>query len=104
MTLPTGPPGRTEDGFLLPHLMDDRQRRAMEALVATGHYDETPDAFEWLFREAQDLARVTATGSAVERVDAVVALLVDTAFHDPTDEHEAQCLRADADVLVGALA
>lgn len=72
--------------------------------MATGHYDETPDAFEWLFREAQDLARVTATGSAAERVDAVVALLVDTAFHDPTNDDEERCLRADADILVGALA
>ena len=81
---------------------DPIHQRAMRALTATGHYDETPDSFEWQVREAADIAgavRSCPSGLA----DAVYAILEDTGLHDTSQPAEATCLRKDATAIASAL-
>ena len=73
-------------------------RSAMRALMATGHYSEDPNAFEWISAEAVDIAALPELS-----VPAVVALLDDTGLHDMTDPAEAACLHRDAEAIVTAL-
>lgn len=73
-------------------------RSAMRALMATGHYSEDPNAFEWISSEAADIAALPEIS-----VPAVIALLDDTGLHDVTDAAEAACLQRDAEAIVTAL-
>ena len=66
------------------------ERMAAAALMEHGDYYEGADSIEWLWAEAQDLARLNDE-------DEIVALLADTAWWDPTtetDERVRRCARA----------
>jgi hypothetical protein len=86
------------------HGLSATVRLAMKALMSTGHYDETGDALEWLVREATDVAAaITGRVGYAGQVAVVIALLTDTAFHDPTQPDQAACLRRDAEDVVTAV-
>jgi hypothetical protein len=79
-------------------------RRGMRALMATGHYEETEDAFEWLTLEAADVVdAIAANDSHAGQVAAVIAVLTGTGFHDVACPGEAACLRRDAESIVSAV-
>jgi hypothetical protein len=74
---------------------DPVHQRVMRALTATGHYDETPDSFEWQAYEASDIAYFVHAGFP-DLEGEVYALLADTGLHDPSQPDEDRCLRNDA--------
>lgn len=82
---------------------DPLHRRAMRALTATGHYEETPDSFEWQALEAADLAYIVSEGFR-DLPGEVYALLENTGLHDTTQAHESECLWRDARAIAEALA
>lgn len=84
-------------------LADPRVRTAMRALMTTGHYEETEDAFEWLSGEAQDCVFYAIDGDFPDPVSEVYCTLANTGLHDITDPAEAACLRRDAEAVVRAL-
>lgn len=57
------------------------EQEARAALMRHGEYREEPDAFEWLMMESADVAAAANSGVP----GAVIAVLIDTAFCDPTD-------------------
>lgn len=75
----------------------------MKALMGTGHYDETPDAFEWLSAEAQDCVFYAIDGGFSDPLGEVYRTLENTGLHDTTDPLEAACLQRDAEAIVRAL-
>jgi hypothetical protein len=78
----------------VPNLADPRVRVAMKALTDTGHYEETPDSFEWLAMEAADCVyEVDELGNGLA---GIFALLADTGLHDVAIGTEELCLWADA--------
>jgi hypothetical protein len=81
--------------------LNPRVRVAMRALVESGHYPETPDAFEWLWRDA---AYCVAEFDRTHLTMSVILALTDAGLHDVEDAAEQRCLGCDADRVVLALA
>ncbi len=78
-------------------------RAVMRALMATGHYDETPDGFEWLWRDAEGCLVAAEAADVETAVAGAVAHLVDAGLHpDDCDEGELDCLEHDARTAVDA--
>lgn len=76
----------------------------MRALTETGRYDETPDAYDWLWREATDVAAlVRGHPDVVEAESRVHYLLVDTALYDLTQHNDRQAIGRDVPAIVAAV-
>jgi hypothetical protein len=75
------------------------ERAVANELRRRGHYDDSPDAVEWMTREAADVVRAISEAPSTAAA-AVRAVLVNTGLHDPTDPAEAACLDDDVDALV----
>lgn len=88
------------------HVRDDSPegRAAMKALVATGRYTETEDSFEWLWREAADVARLVREHEMPHEARAHVHfLLVDTACYDLTQHADRNAIDDDVSAIVDAV-
>lgn len=79
-------------------------RAAMAALTATGRYDETPDSFDWLWREATDVAAVVRDHPDVIEAEAQIHfLLADTALYDLTSHADRKAIGRDVPAIVAAV-
>lgn len=76
----------------------------MKALTATGRYMETEDSFEWLWREAADVARlVREYPEPIEAEARVHFLLCDTGCYDLTQHADRNAIDADVKAIVAAV-
>lgn len=82
--------------------MTDRveiERAVAAELYRRGHYDDTPDAQEWMTREAADAVRAALEAEA-DKSTAVRAVLMNSGLHDVTDPDQASCLEEDVEAVV----
>lgn len=81
---------------------DPVHQKVMRALTATGHYEETPDSFEWQAMEASDIAYIVHAGFS-DLAGEVYAALENTGLHDTTQAQESECLWRDARAIAEAV-
>lgn len=76
----------------------------MEALVATGRYEETPDSFDWLWREAADVAALVREHTVAYEAEARVHfLLTETGLYDLTQHADRNAIHDDVEAIVAAV-
>lgn len=71
--------------------------------MATGHYDETVDGYEWLWRDAEGCLAAARAADFATAVEDAVAHLLDAGLHaEDCDQDEMACLERDARLAVEA--
>lgn len=79
-------------------------RAAMRALTETGRYEETPDSYDWLWREATNVAALVRDYPDVTEAEARAHfLLCDTALYDLTQHEDRQAIGSDVSAIVAAV-
>lgn len=79
-------------------------RAAMRALTETGRYEETPNSYDWLWREATDVAAVVRDHpDVIEAETSVHFLLADTALYDLTSSADRDAIARDVPMIVAAV-
>lgn len=81
-------------------------RQVAEALLATGHYDESPDAVEWLRLDAENYATTALEEHAAGGQASVAVLFAmdDSSLHAfPLTHEDVLCAKRDIDLVLAAL-